>query len=36
MVLEALIPTSAPDELPEVETAPAEGEEGATGEEAES
>lgn len=28
MVLDALIPTSSPDELPEVETQPAEGEEG--------
>lgn len=34
LVLDALIPTSSPDELPEVETAPAEGE-GAEGEEAE-
>ncbi|MGP1385511.1 MAG: hypothetical protein ACTS2F_18250 [Thainema sp.] len=32
MVLDALIPTSSPDELPEVETEPAEGEEGEDGE----
>lgn len=36
LVLDALIPTSSPDELPEVETAPAEGAEGEAGEGAES
>lgn len=35
LVLDALIPTSSPDELPAVETAPAEGEEGAEGAEGE-